>query len=106
MTSLGHTGRLRTSSAKDIVTSSTIATHIDTGGFTGRNVHETKIPDISPRPPVRGTGRVCSDREFGWSRILRIFPLIRHEIVPSDTANAMNGGIRYKIEEPEFMIGL
>ena len=63
-------GRPRMSSRKEMPMSITAANQSGHHSTCETNGTLAAIPAATPIPPIRGTGRWCKDRSFGWSRIL------------------------------------
>src|SRR6267142_5039035 len=63
-------GRSRKSSAKDS-TASAAASASGSHSAVAPKARLAAAPARSARPPVRGTGRSCSERSFGWSSAMR-----------------------------------
>jgi hypothetical protein len=98
------TGRVRTSSAKDTAASRLTPIHTGKGSAVGRSAQEINIPSSIPSPPVRVIGVVWREREFGRSSILRVLPLISHQIRLNVTINTSNGAVMRGKERLEIML--
>ena len=102
---LTQTGKPKTSSANDTTVSRKTLVHIIDGSAWGMNTQDAKIPDIIPKPPVRGTALRCSERSFGWSSIRRTPELrIRYRTNASVTVNATSGAMAIESERSAAMV--
>lgn len=90
-----------------MTTNRTMPIQIVIGIVTEKNNHVVITPSNKPKPPTRGTGTECNERELGWSSAQSVLRFINHKIEKKATANDSNAATIVDRGKPKpIMTGL